>query len=144
PRVAPRRRAAGPRPLLRRDVRPPARRPGDPRGPAHRPHDVLVRPGLDAGADAGHGADVRPRRDGARTGGGRWGAGAAEGGGRGRTLSAGGHRRVKLRGLLERTASTVEVRSDGALVVELYDFSPNAHAWFGNDVAFLLTVAAGE
>lgn len=59
-------------------------------------------------------------------------------------MSAGGHRRVKLRGVLERTASTAEVRSDGALVVELYDFSPNAHAWFGNDVAFLLTVAAGE
>src|SRR5690606_6226421 len=66
PRAAPRRRAAGPRPLLRRDVRPPARRPGDPRGPAHRPHDLLERPRLHALADARHGADGRPRRHVAR------------------------------------------------------------------------------
>ncbi len=52
--------------------------------------------------------------------------------------------RVKLRGVLERTASWAYVDGRGELVVELYDFSPDAHTWLGNDVAFLLHVAAAD
>jgi hypothetical protein len=49
-----------------------------------------------------------------------------------------GEKRVKLRGVLARTASWATVGDDGALVIELYDFSADAHRWLGNDVAFLL------
>ena len=49
-------------------------------------------------------------------------------------------KRVKLKGVLERTASSVEIKGDGSLVVEVYDFSDDAEQWFGNDVAFLLKV----
>ncbi len=49
-----------------------------------------------------------------------------------------GEKRVKLRGVLAHTASWAIVGDDGRLVVELYDFSPEAHRWLGNDVAFLL------
>ncbi|HEV3089521.1 MAG TPA: hypothetical protein VGX96_20125 [Candidatus Elarobacter sp.] len=52
--------------------------------------------------------------------------------------------RVKLRGGLDRTASWVYVTDDGTLVTELYDFSPDAEKWLGNDVAFLLHVAAAD
>jgi hypothetical protein len=52
--------------------------------------------------------------------------------------------RFKLSGVLERTASWVYVVDDGTLVVELYDFSPDAEKWLGNDVAFLLHVAAAD
>jgi hypothetical protein len=44
-------------------------------------------------------------------------------------------KRMKLKGVLERTASFIEVKGDGSLVVELYDFSDKAEEWFGNDVA---------
>ena len=53
-------------------------------------------------------------------------------------------KRVPLRGILPHTASVVAIDDDGGLVVELYDFSPEAHTWLGNDVAFLLHVGAGE
>jgi hypothetical protein len=54
-------------------------------------------------------------------------------------------KRVKLRGVLAHTASSAAVDSDGNLVVELYDFSAEAHRWLGNDVAFVLNVdAAGK
>jgi hypothetical protein len=49
-------------------------------------------------------------------------------------------RRVKLRGVLAHTASSASIGADGSLVVELYDFSPEAHKCLGNDVAFLLHV----
>ena len=51
---------------------------------------------------------------------------------------------VKLKGVLNRTASSAEIKSDGSLVVELYDFSSEAENWFGNDVAFLLKVSSGD
>lgn len=53
-------------------------------------------------------------------------------------------KRVKLKGVLERTASSVEIKGDGSLVVEVYDFSDDAEQWFGNDVAFLLKVSSAD
>ncbi len=52
--------------------------------------------------------------------------------------------RVRLRGVLQHTASCVAIDDRGELVVELYDFSPEAHTCLGNDVAFLLHVGAAE
>jgi hypothetical protein len=51
---------------------------------------------------------------------------------------------VRLRGVLDKTASWARIAGDGSLVVELYDFSADAEKWFGNDVAFLLHVAAAD
>ena len=51
-------------------------------------------------------------------------------------------KRVKLRGVLAQTASSAAVRDDGTFVVELYDFSADAHRLLGNDVAFLLALDA--
>ena len=53
-------------------------------------------------------------------------------------------KRVKLKGVLERTASSAEIKSDGSVVIELYDFSNEAEKWLGNDVAFLLKVSSGD
>ncbi|MDB5072626.1 MAG: hypothetical protein JWM87_3737 [Candidatus Eremiobacteraeota bacterium] len=54
-------------------------------------------------------------------------------------------KRVKLRGVLDHTASSAEIDTAGDLVVELYDFSDDAHTWLGNDVAFQLVLdAAGK
>jgi hypothetical protein len=58
-------------------------------------------------------------------------------------LNPGKGKRVELKGGLEKTGSSAEIQSDGSLVVELYDFSPEADRWFGNDIAFLLKVSAG-
>ncbi len=49
-------------------------------------------------------------------------------------------KQVKLANGLPHTASWARIAEDGSLVVELYDFSPDAETWFGNDVAFLLHV----
>ena len=51
---------------------------------------------------------------------------------------------MKLRGVLKRTASSVKIKGDGSLVVELYDFSDQAEQRFGNDVAFLLRVSSAD
>jgi hypothetical protein len=59
-------------------------------------------------------------------------------------LNPGQRRRVELKGGLEKTGSSAEIQGDGSLVVELYDFSPEAERWFGNDVAFLLKVSAPD
>ena len=53
-----------------------------------------------------------------------------------------GEKRVKLRGVLAQTASSATIGDDGNLVIELYDFSADAHTWLGNDVAFLLVLGA--
>jgi hypothetical protein len=53
-------------------------------------------------------------------------------------------KRVKLRGVLAHTASSAAIGDDGGLVVELYDFSADAHTWLGNDVAFLLELGPAE
>jgi len=48
---------------------------------------------------------------------------------------------VDLKGGLKHTASSVHIKSDGSLVIELYDFSSEAEKWLGNEVAFLLKVS---
>ena len=53
-------------------------------------------------------------------------------------------KRVKLRDVLAQTASSAEIRDDGSFVVELYDFSAEAHTFLGNDVAFVLEVGQAE
>ncbi|HEV2740432.1 MAG TPA: hypothetical protein VGU66_17870 [Candidatus Elarobacter sp.] len=53
-------------------------------------------------------------------------------------------KRVKLRGILAQTASSAMIGDDGTFVVELYDFSAEAHRWLGNDVAFLLELGPAE
>ncbi|HEY6236662.1 MAG TPA: hypothetical protein VIW69_16305, partial [Candidatus Elarobacter sp.] len=53
-------------------------------------------------------------------------------------------KRVKLRGVLAQTASSAMIGDDGTFVVELYDFSAEAHRWLGNDVAFLLELGPAE
>jgi hypothetical protein len=53
-------------------------------------------------------------------------------------------KRVKLKGGFEHTASSVEIKDDGSLVVEFYDFSDQAERSFGNDVAYILTVNASD
>jgi len=55
-----------------------------------------------------------------------------------RPMNDGQPRRIRLRGVLDRTDSSATVRPDGSLVVEFYDFSEAADDSFGNDVAFLL------
>jgi hypothetical protein len=50
--------------------------------------------------------------------------------------------RVRLTGGLERTASSAYVNTEGGIVVECFDFSQDAHDFFGNDVAFSLTIDA--
>jgi hypothetical protein len=50
--------------------------------------------------------------------------------------------RIRLQGGLERTASSAYIDGEGRLVVECFDFSEDAHNFFGNDVAFVLTIAA--
>lgn len=52
--------------------------------------------------------------------------------------------RVRLTGGPKHTSSSVEVRPDGSLVVEFYDFSEEAEQHFGNDVAYMLLVAPAE
>jgi hypothetical protein len=47
-------------------------------------------------------------------------------------------KRVKLRGVLAQTVSWAAIDDDENVVIELYDFSAEAHRWLGNDVAFLL------
>ncbi len=48
---------------------------------------------------------------------------------------------VKLRGGLPHTSSSAEIRADGSLVIEWYDFSPEAQSSMGGDVAFFVIVA---
>jgi len=52
--------------------------------------------------------------------------------------------RVRLRGGPEGSASWAYATEAGDLVVECYDYGAEAEAHFGNDVAFLVTVASGD
>ncbi|MEA2689001.1 MAG: hypothetical protein QOD51_1608 [Candidatus Eremiobacteraeota bacterium] len=52
------------------------------------------------------------------------------------------NQRVKLRGVLDHTASSAGIDAAGNLVVELYDFSPDAQTGLGNDGAFQLVLDA--
>ena len=51
---------------------------------------------------------------------------------------------VDLKGGLKHTTSSAQIKSDGSLVIELYDFSSEAEKWLGNEVAFLLKVSPGD
>jgi hypothetical protein len=51
---------------------------------------------------------------------------------------------IKLRGLLDHTASWARVLHDGRIELEYYDFSPAAQDAFGNDVAWLYRIEASQ
>ena len=51
---------------------------------------------------------------------------------------------VDLKGGLKHTASSAQIKSDGSLVIDLYDFSSEAEKWLGNEVAFLLKVSPND
>lgn len=51
---------------------------------------------------------------------------------------------VELKGGLQHTASSAQIKSDGSLVIELHDFSSEAEKWLGNEVAFLLKVSPSD
>jgi hypothetical protein len=53
-------------------------------------------------------------------------------------------KRVDLKGGLKQTKSSVQLKSDGGLVIELYDFSTEAEKWLGNEVAFLVKISHGD
>jgi hypothetical protein len=49
---------------------------------------------------------------------------------------------VKLRGILDHTASWVRILEDGRIELEYYDYSPAAQDAFGNDVAWMYRIEA--
>ena len=53
-------------------------------------------------------------------------------------------KRVDLKGSLKQKTSSAQIKSDGSLVIELYDFSSEAEKWLGNEVAFLLKVSQSD
>jgi hypothetical protein len=53
-------------------------------------------------------------------------------------------RRILLPGGPDHSASWVEIAGDGRMAIEFYDHSDEAQTAFGNDVAYLLTIAAGD
>jgi hypothetical protein len=52
--------------------------------------------------------------------------------------------RLRLSGGLAKTASWVILRADGGVTVEWYDYSEEAQQVWGNDVAYLVHVDAGD
>jgi hypothetical protein len=52
--------------------------------------------------------------------------------------------KVKLRGKLKGTASWVEIKADGGLQLEFFDYSEDAQAIFGHDIAYLIQVSSEE
>ena len=50
----------------------------------------------------------------------------------------------KLRGKLKGTASWIEIRADGGMQLEFFDYSEDAQAIFGHDIAYLIQVSAHE
>jgi hypothetical protein len=51
---------------------------------------------------------------------------------------------IKLKGLLDHTASWARILHDGRVELEYYDFSPAAQDAFGNDVAWLYRIEASQ
>ena len=51
---------------------------------------------------------------------------------------------VRLRGILHQTASWARILEDGALELEFFDYSSEAHSSLGNDVAWTYRVEACE
>jgi hypothetical protein len=52
--------------------------------------------------------------------------------------------KVKLRGKLKGTASWVEIKPNGGLQLEFFDYSEDAQAIFGHDIAYLIQVSEQE
>jgi hypothetical protein len=53
-------------------------------------------------------------------------------------------KKVKMQTHLTSTANTASISADGSLEIEHYDFSETAEQSFGNDVAFMIYVAATD
>jgi hypothetical protein len=51
---------------------------------------------------------------------------------------------VRLKGILDHTASWVRVLRDGRIELEYYDYSPSAQDAFGNDVAWMYRIEASH
>jgi hypothetical protein len=49
--------------------------------------------------------------------------------------------KVRLRGKLKGTASWVEIKADGGLRLEFFDYSEDAQAIFGHDIAYSVHVS---
>lgn len=56
-------------------------------------------------------------------------------------MSDGPVREVKLRGGLPQMASSAAIRADGALVIEVFDWSDEAGQWLGRDAAYFMILA---
>jgi hypothetical protein len=52
--------------------------------------------------------------------------------------------KVKLKGILDGTASWVRLLEDGRVELEYFDFSPAAQDTFGNDVAWMYRIDAAH
>jgi hypothetical protein len=52
--------------------------------------------------------------------------------------------KVRLRGKLKGTASWVEIKPNGGLQLEFFDYSEDAQAIFGHDIAYLIQVSEHE
>jgi hypothetical protein len=52
--------------------------------------------------------------------------------------------KVKLRGKLKGTASWVEIKANGGLQLEFFDYSEDAQAIFGHDIAYLIQISEHE
>ncbi len=51
---------------------------------------------------------------------------------------------VKLKGILDKTASWVRLLDDGRIELEYYDFSSAAQDWLGNDVAWMYYIEEAQ
>jgi hypothetical protein len=52
--------------------------------------------------------------------------------------------KVKLRGKLKGTVSWVEIKTDGGLRLEFFDYSEDAQVFLGHDVAYLIHLSPEE
>ena len=51
---------------------------------------------------------------------------------------------AKLKGILDRTSSQATVHEDGHVELDYFDFSSDAHAHFGNDIACVYRIDASH
>jgi hypothetical protein len=52
--------------------------------------------------------------------------------------------KIKLRGKLKGTVSWVEIKTDGGLRLEFFDYSEDAQVFLGHDVAYLIHLSPEE
>jgi hypothetical protein len=52
--------------------------------------------------------------------------------------------KIKLRGKLKGTVSWVEIKTDGRLRLEFFDYSEDAQVFLGHDVAYLIHLSPAE